>query len=292
MRPILSILTVSLLPALVIGCDQGATPPAPDRPETEILVVDRHALVADGGPIQPVGVAVDPDSGARFVLGASNRLYDVTVDGAATLNRDLAADSWIGDLPLQDLCAASATELYTIAPENGLRLNLDEGWVDQHFCIVPSMEEGDPNWDPNDPDPWDELRHETHAIACDVERALIFAQPQTVPRWDEAPEPVRSEVSLYDLPSGADLEWHGLPSELYLAGGMAVVSEEAVVLGRGSLLSLFNMATGVLEPLADLTDAGITTIEGLAPDAAVGHLLVVDGDDQELVTLSLEALGL
>lgn len=291
MKRTLSLLTLSLVAAAGVGCDAHDARRGP-MVDMEMLVVERHALVADGSPIEPVGVAVDPDSGVRFVLGASNRLYDVTVDGTATLNRDLAADSWIGELPLQDLCATSATELYTIAPDNGIRLNLETGWVDEHFCIVPPMEEFDEGFDPNDPDPWVDLRQETHAIACDVDRALLFAQPQTLPRWDEDPQPVRSEVSLYDLPSGADLEWHGLPSEMYLAGGMAVVNETTVILGRDSRLNVFDLTRGVLEPLVDLTDVGITSIEGLAPDGTLGHLLVVDGDDQELVTLSLDALGL
>ncbi|MEE2779559.1 MAG: hypothetical protein VYE15_03475, partial [Myxococcota bacterium] len=224
-----------------------------------------------------------PESGARFVLDNNNRLFDVDLDGALNLKRDLK-DSWIADLRLQDLCAVSATEFYTIGPRNGLRLDLENDWYVQHFCIEPGFME--------DPTPWENWRQETHAIACDPGRALLFAQPQTFEREDESAGPVRSEVALYDLPSGADLEWLGLPSETYLAGGMAVVGETSVLLGRGSLLSRYDLENGTLEPVLDLAEFGISTIEGLAPDAAVDQLLVVDGDDHELVVLHLDALGL
>jgi len=246
-------------------------------------VVERHGLVLDGVTINPVGVAVDPESGARFILDDLNRIHDVDIDGGLTLKRDLKT-SWIQDLPLQDLCAVSDTELYTIGPRNGLRLDLENDWYVQHFCIEPGFME--------DPSQWEDWRQETHAIACDPGSALLYAQPQTFELANEEAGPVRSEVAIYDLPSGADLAWHGLPSEAYLAGGMAVVDETTVLLGRGSLLSSYDLETGTQEPVLDLAEVGITTIEGLAPDVAAGHLLVVDGEDSELVVLTFEGLGI
>ena len=160
-------------------------------------------------------------------------------------------------------------------------------------CLLPRLE----------PNPWIELRHETHAIACDLDASLIFGQPQTVPRDEEDGAPVQSEVSLYDLPSGQDLVWYPLPSELFLAGGMALVDlgrsapfdpeayfDGTLLLGRDSMISSYDAGTGVLEPEIDLAPYGVTRIEGLALDAERDALLIVDGEDSELVTLDLQVL--
>uniref|UniRef100_UPI0032B17E92 hypothetical protein n=1 Tax=uncultured Salinisphaera sp. TaxID=359372 RepID=UPI0032B17E92 len=92
----------------------------------------------------------------------------------------------------------------------------------------------------------------------------------------------------YDLPSGADQTWTELPSELFLAGGMAVLSDDVLVLGRDADLLTFDMVTAELAPLMDLRSVGIERIEGLAVDAELQTLLVADGHDGELVTLDLE----
>ena len=260
----------------VSGCEAGTNGPGPVDAS---LVLERHALTSAGQALDLVGVAVDPMTGARFVLDRSNNLYDLSPEGDLSLRLDLK-EVW-GAEPLHDLCAVSDTELYTVAPENGLKLNLDTEEATSHFCIVPAMEE----WEEN---PWDELRHETHAIACDLASATIYAQPQTVPRDESDPTPERSEVSTYDLPSGADLSWTELPSELFLAGGMAVLSDDVLVLGRDADLLTFDMVTAELAPLMDLRSVGIERIEGLAVDAELQTLLVADGHDGELVTLDLE----
>ena len=266
-------LGLGLLTALS-GCESSSETPPVDA----ALVVERHTLSANGETLDLVGVAVDPMTGARFVLDRSNVLYDLDGQGGVTLRLDLR-EVW-GSEPLHDLCAVSDTELYTVAPENGLKLNLDTEEATSHFCIVPNMEE----WEEN---PWDELRHETHAIACDLASATIYAQPQTVPRDESNPTPERSEVSTYDLPSGADQTWTELPSDLFLAGGMAVLSDDVLVLGRDSDLLIFDMVTAELEPLMNLGSLGIERIEGLSVDPELQTLLVADGHDGELVTLDL-----
>ena len=274
-------LATVLLTALVAGhaACEGVSSTDPSDPSG--LVLERQALTAGTTNLDPVGVAVDPLTGARFILDRSNRLYDLDEDGTLSLRLDLS-QVW-GSEPMEDLCAVSDTELYTVAPENGLRVNLDNDTVTSHFCIVPGMEE----WEEN---PWEDVRHETHAIACDLASARIYAQPQTVPRFEDEPTPVRSEVSIYDLPSGADLSWSQLPSELFIAGGMAVLDDDVLVLGRDSLLLTYDVVTGELEPLRDLAAYGVQRIEGLAVDAHLGTVLVADGHDGELITLDLDTL--
>lgn len=269
-------LGLGLLTAL-FGCESSVGSPPLD---TE-LVVERHSLRAKGEPLELVGVAVDPMTGARFVLDRSNALYDLDGAGGVTLRMDLG-EVW-GNEPLMDLCAVSDSELYTVAPENGLKLNLDTETATSHFCIVPGMED----WEDPEENPWVELRHETHAIACDLASATIYAQPQTVPRDPSNPTPERSEISTYDLPSGADQTWTALPSDLFLAGGMAVLSQDVLVLGRDSDLLTFDRVTAELEPLMNLRSLGVERIEGLAVDPELQTLLVADGHDGELVTLDL-----
>ena len=181
---------------------------------------------------------------------------------------------------MQDLCAVSDSEIFTVAPGFGIKVNLDTSEAQSHFCLEPEDVPGQMN-------DWDEWRHETHAIACDLESALIYGQPQTLPRDDDSGAPVRSEVSLYDLPSGEDLGWYPLPSELFIAGGMVVIGE-TILLGRGSTISSYDLWTGALEPVVDLEDHGVTRIEGLAFDAAQGVLLAIDGEDSQLFTLDYE----
>lgn len=257
------------------GCEAGSVDP---MPVDSAMVLERHTLVANGAALDLVGVAVDPMTGARFVLDRSNALYDLDGEGGVTLRLDLQ-EVW-GSEPLMDLCAVSDSELYTVAPENGLKVNLDTNQVTSHFCIEPGME----GWEEN---PWIDLRHETHAIACDLASATLYAQPQTVPRDSSNTTPERSEISTYDLPSGADLTWTALPSDLFLAGGMAVLSDDVLILGRDSDLLIFDMVTAELEPLMNLEALGVERIEGLAVDPELQTLLVADGHDGELVTLDL-----
>jgi hypothetical protein len=279
MNRIPSLLVALALVPTVAACET-AQPLGPEPDPGNALVQERHALTAGGLGLELVGVAVDPLTGARFVLDASNRLYDLSADGALSLRLDLRS-VW-GDEPLQDICAVSDTEIFTVAPGFGLRVNLETESAQTHFCLEP----GDPMFD----EPWLEFRHETHAIACDVEANLIYGQPQTLPRDEGDDTPIRSEVSLYDLPSGADVAWYPLPSELFIAGGMAVVGD-TLLLGRDSLLSSYDIWTGTLEPVLDLAPYGVVRIEGLAPDAERNALLVVDGDDSELLVLDLTVLA-
>jgi hypothetical protein len=281
MNPIVSLLFALALVPTLTACE-SAQPLGPEPDPGSALVQERHALTRDGLGLDLVGVAVDPLTGARFVLDASNRLYDLKSEGALSLRLDLTK-AW-GDEPLQDICAVSDTEIFTVAPGFGLRVNLETESAQSHFCLEP----GDPM--SGEPEPWLELRHETHAIACDVEANLIYGQPQTLPRDEGDDTPIRSEVSLYDLPSGADVGWYPLPSELFIAGGMAVVGE-TLLLGRDSLLSSYDIWTGVLEPVLDLAPYGVDRIEGLAPDAERNALLVVDGEDSELLVLDLTVLA-
>ena len=133
------ILTSLLLTALVtgLGACEGGSSLDPAQPQE--LVLERHALVAGETTLDPVGVAVDPMTGSRFVLDRSNRLYDVSEEGALALRIDLA-ETW-GDEPLQDVCAVSENEVFTVAPGFGLKVNLTTQEAQSHFCLEPEMKQ-------------------------------------------------------------------------------------------------------------------------------------------------------
>ena len=251
-----------------------------DAPTGDSMVLSSQALRLNASPLDLVGVAVDPMTGSRFVLDRDNQLYDLSAQGHVTPRLDLQ-EIWGAD-PMQDLCAVSDSEIFTVAPGFGIKVNLDTSEAQSHFCLEPEDVPGQMN-------DWDAWRHETHAIACDLESALIYGQPQTLPRDDENGAPVRSEVSLYDLPSGEDIGWYPLPSELFIAGGMVVI-DEMILLGRGSTISSYDLWSGALEPVVDLAHRGLTRIEGLAYDAQRGELLAIDGADSQLFTLDFEVI--
>ncbi|WP_348760818.1 cob(I)yrinic acid a,c-diamide adenosyltransferase [uncultured Salinisphaera sp.] len=214
----ISLTLTFLLSLCLIACEGSDA----DAPTGDPMVLSSQALHLNASPLDLVGVAVDPMTGSRFVLDRDNQLYDLSAQGHVTPRLDLQ-EVWGAD-PMQDLCAVSDSEIFTVAPGFGIKVNLDTSEAQSHFCLEPEDEPGQMN-------DWDAWRHETHAIACDLESALIYGQPQTLPRDDENGAPVRSEVSLYDLPSGEDIGWYPLPSELFIAGGMVVIDELTYMLG-------------------------------------------------------------
>lgn len=267
------------LTCALVGCDaSGNTSPAVGLSSP---VLERHVIRWSAADLDLVGVAVDPMSGERLVLDRSNRLFTIDPQGVTSLRADLRS-SW-GETPLHDICAVTTDEVFAVASGFGLKVNLVTHEAQSHFCLEPEPEPGQMN-------PWDELRHETHAIACDLESSLIFGQPQTLPRDGEDAAPLRSEVSLYDLPSGQDIGWYPLPSELFLAGGMVSVGE-SIFLGRDSMISSYTLWSGALEPVLDLSPWGVQKIEGMAVDLEAELLLVIDGADSELLILDLQTLG-
>ncbi len=245
------------------------------------IEVTRSALGAGlGEDATPTGFAIDEDSGQRYLLDPELGILEIDEAGNAK-----SIWSPTEDLPrLTDLCAMGGGRFIAAADGDGYVIDVASGAARQHFCL-------EPGWDPSfDPEPDVPLKHLNRSVACDVAAGLIYGQPQTVPR-DGLATPLRSELASYRLSTGADVEWVPLPDAAYHAGGMTVVRTGLLLLGAGSSLSLFDADSGTLTSIADLATEGVGRIEALSIDRETDTVVLLDGADNTLVTVPLDALG-
>ena len=242
-------------------------------PEPSETRRDLRALL--GADARPVGVAVDPETGQRFVLEPELGILELLADGGVR-------SVWTPteELPqLTDLCAVGGGRFVAAADGDGYIIDTVAGAARQHFCL-------EPGWDPGF-EPEGEVRHANRAVVCDSTRGMIFGQPQTLPQ-EGAPIPLRSEIAAYDLGTGDDLSWQPLPDASWHAGGMALLPGGDLLLGAGAELSRFDPETGAFGVVADLTTEGVRQVEALTVSGE--RLLVVDGADGVLVELPLSRL--
>src|SRR5690606_3368146 len=99
-----------------------------------------------------------------------------------------------------------------------------------------------------------------------------------------------SWLSTYDRSRGVDLEWYQFEHPDYVAGGMALVDEDTLLLGHGSSVDRYDLSANTLTPLARLVELGIDDVQGMVIDRDQGTLLVLDGADHELVEIALTEL--
>ena len=85
--------------------------------------------------------------------------------------------------------------------------------------------------------------------------------------------------------------WYGAGSEV-AATGMISIPDVGLVLGQGSRLARFDLATSQSIPLDDLRRFGVRSIDGLAIDALAGTLVVVDKQTDAVFDIELSRLAL
>jgi len=159
-------------------------------------------------------------------------------------------------------------EVFTVTVENdGLRLDLETAMTTQHFCYLPGSM-------------GDTVSQRTDAVAFDAVHSRIYAQPQTFEGGDLS----SAQVGAYDMTEGGQPEsWWNLKNEEFAAGGM-FYDQPDLKMGSGGMLYIYELASKKMEPYVDLSELGITTIEGLALDQH-DVLYVIDGHDEELVVI-------
>ena len=221
------------------------------------------------------GLAVEADTGQRFVLDSQVGIFLLREDGSTKMLWEKP-----DELPeLTDLCAIGGYRFVVGANGDGYLVDLALGTSRQHFCL-------EPGWDPG----FDEdLRHLNKAVACDVDAQLIYGQPQTVPARDPS-APLRSEVAQYDLGTGADLQWQPLTDNQYHAGGMTLTDQGLLILGSGHALKVFNPTTGEVVNRMSLGHLGIKEIDGLNWDKHLRQLNVLDGAQSIWLEIPAELL--
>jgi len=275
MRSYLSRLS-ALLPAtmLLVACPSGPVEPLPVLPDDSI---DLGEVLGITDP-QVVGVTVDPRTGQRYVLDQFEGIFELADDGSATLLRSIAQLPVPVVLPRSlwtDFVAMGEGRFALTALSDGYLLDLTEDTMVEYFC-----------YEPGDMPP--EQQQLTHSVTFDVERGLLYAQPITFEEGSfDAPLTLSSSIGGYSLEGGQPISWFDVPDADFLARGAAVDTDGTLILGRDNELHRFDpQGNGELTLLGALAD--VSLIEGLAVDAGRDQLLVVDGDNDRLLSLPLE----
>ena len=114
------------------------------------------------------GLAVEAETGQRFVLDSQVGIFLLRADGSTKMLWEKP-----DELPeLTDLCAIGGYRFVVGANGDGYLVDLALGTSRQHFCL-------EPGWDPGfDGD----LRHLNKAVACDVDAQLIYGSRKPC-RW-------------------------------------------------------------------------------------------------------------
>lgn len=267
MRTVVALASLSFVPAcsepLPVGEPTGS--------------VDMTAAIG-ATDLDLAGIAVDPDSGRRFVLDATRGIYELAADGSATAVVPMAdmPDPGVDvRLPFTDIASLGGSRLALTAIGDGFILDLAADRLDLHFCYEPGFS-----------DPSEDQEQRTDAVAFDPAAGHIIAQPRTV--LVGSGEITASQIGYYDRATGFDLRWYEVPLDLS-AGGMAVLPEIGLVLSDRTALHAFD---GSLRPFDQLERFGISSIEGLAYDPSVDSLLVLDSKARRLVAIAVADLGL
>jgi hypothetical protein len=267
MRTLLASLTL-------VACGPSPAPP-------NATVQDRRSLrvALAQGDVDVVGVTVDPASGDRFVLEARRGLYRIEEDSSVLLRK---VDEMVPiDRPLRsaftDVAALGDGRFAMTAQDDGFLLDTNTGSFEQHFCYVPGE-----IVDEYRPTPIVQM---TQGLTFDPGRGLMYAQPQTFEGSTDG-DVLRSQVGQFATSGGEGFGWMEIGDEDFVAGGMAALGGDDLLLGRGSELRVFDLATGDLGDALDL-GSSIGSIEGLAKIHGSNRVLLVDGASDELVELEI-----
>lgn len=268
--------------ALGVGC---ASPPigstVPEIQPVTVLGATPHVVAPTAAIVREIAVAADTtgvaiDGDRRLTVSSAGVITDL--DSGATLWAAIAPEPPFG---FTDLVALGPGRLALTSVGDGFVVELEDGSMYQHFCY-------EPGWmDPNGQNPV----QVSLALARDPLGGRLYAQPRTIEEGGIGAV-TASFVSAYDEEGGADLAWWALPID-FVAGGMAVLPTRdgdapRLLLGAGSLLHRFDVATGELRASADLSELGIGDVQGLALDARADTLLVLHG--ARVVELRMSAL--
>lgn len=265
----------------MLGCAELETEPTQLDDAAVVSSVDLGALLGPNALV--TGVAVEPVTGRRLVLDATrNAVVELAPKGAVNTLWTLS------DTPGVDV-ASAFTDMVAIEPgllaltaiHDGYLLELESRQLRQHFCYEPGFMPG------NFAQPEVQM---TLAVAYDGAAELLYAQPRSYMDPNDLTDPVESLFSSYDLATGTDLTWTGMPDPSFTAGGMVIERSGVMLMGVGSTLQRYTIDSAELTVVTDLSDFGIEDIAGLAIDHAAHTLLVLDGTSLRLVELRLSAL--
>lgn len=277
-------LLVLLLGAVTACGDEGGASVDSVSPQAEVQrVALRDALGVDD--LTPVGVTIEPGTGRRLVLDAQRGIYALDAQsGEATLVWGLEqlanTQAEVGS-EFTDMVAIDEGVFALTAISDGFLLDLNHDTLRQHFCYEPDFFD----------EPFEEPALQiTQAVAFDPQSQQIIAQPQTI-LSQNFEDPAESLLATYDRVTGQDLQWFNMPRPDYIAGGMISDIDGSLLLGVGARLDRYVMGDGNTPSAQwDLSELGVNDIQGMAMDTDAQTLLILDGDSDTLIELSLERL--
>lgn len=276
-------LASSLVVAGAIACGPGPRPRdhAP-RDEAPVTVEARQSLREAFGEedVNVVGVTVDPNTGARYLLDADRGLFELT-DSGVSLVVDLSvlvpSDRALSSA-FTDVAALGGNRFAMTAANDGFLLDLEQETFESYFCYVPGE-----IVDEFAPMPIVQL---TRSLTYDPKSNLLFAQPQTFGN-DTTGEVLRSQIGQFLLSGGEGFGWMEIEDTEFLAGGIATMEGNRLVLGKGSKLHPYGMTELAFDDPIDLSAHGITAIDAMVRIPETNRLLVVDAISDELVEITL-----
>lgn len=285
------------LAGAALGCSAGASRGVPGLPTTTVITrvsvlptipvpVTEPSAVVSEVPVRaevgaPTGIAIEPESGRRLVLGFDGRVTDLETGELVWQPLPGAASAPFG---FTDLVALSVDQLAVTAQSDGFLVDLRAASMAPHFCY--------------EPEGWEEVPNEpiqvSGCLALDRVGARFYAQPRTIENAGYGTV-TGSFLAAYDAGGGADIAWWALPDASFVATGMVALpsatgATERLILASGAELFAFDIAAAELAPAADLGPLGVESIAGLALDARAQTLLLLD--DARLVVTEVRVSAL
>ena len=133
---LLAVLALVSTTGVMVACSPDRIGPLPVDPDSTLDLREALGITTP----QVVGVTVDPVSGQRYVLDQVEGIFEIAVDGSATLVSSIA------DLPIPsvlpqslwtDFVAMGESRFALTALSDGFLLDLAQDTMVEYFCYVP-----------------------------------------------------------------------------------------------------------------------------------------------------------
>ena len=259
-----------LLIPLAAACSEQT-----EAPEEPLAAVDLRAALASS-EVSAVGVAIAPDTGARYVFDDTAGIFQIGTDGIGTRVMDAAAmpDPGVAiRYPFTDFVALGADQFAVTAIGDGFLLDLANNTMSLYFCYEPGFFP-------------EEQEQRTDAVTFDQESNQILAQPLTL---DAEGQVLASNIGRYSRETGVDLDWYELDVD-FVAGGMTVDAPGSTLLGSGTKLYRYTFESRRFDLVGNLKRFGVQSIDGLAFDSSANSLLVLDNTSDQLIEIERDRL--
>lgn len=235
------------------------------EPSYRVEVIDSRPLPALSGYAaeSAFAIAIDPDDGVRELVYSSG-YGDVVL---ATLPRDGSsvsiASTGMLDGRVVAFVALGGGRYAYLGHDGGYVLDTASGATELRFCFAAACAEG--RW-PRD------RRQTSLALAYDPIAQRLWTQPRTLRDY----EPVRNEITAFDVASGEERGAWIIVDLTFRADAMTALPDGRLLLADWTGVHAFDPETGLLAEVATLDELELVAIGALAFDPASGHVLALE----------------